>query len=44
MAEVEGPLETMIPSWVGEDMYQLMVDAGKLFAELGGYPLPQNRR
>lgn len=33
----------MIPSWIGGDAYQLMADAGKLFKELGGYPLPKSR-
>lgn len=43
MTEVEGPREAMVPDWIGGDAYQLMVDAGKLFKELGGYPLPQSR-
>ncbi|KAL1984430.1 hypothetical protein VTN96DRAFT_9124 [Rasamsonia emersonii] len=43
MAEIEGPREAMIPSWIGGDAYQLMADAGKLFKELGGYPLPKSR-
>lgn len=27
--------------WVGGDAVELMQNAGRLFAELGGYPLPR---
>jgi len=31
----------MIPSWLGPDVKDLMVNAGRLFADMGGYPLPK---
>lgn len=40
---MEGPRAEFTPEWVGEDVNAIMVKAGKLFADLGGYPLPKKR-
>jgi hypothetical protein len=32
-----------VPQWIGEEMHTLMVEGGKFFDELGGYPLPPAR-
>lgn len=38
---MEGPLAEFTPLWVGEEVSLVMTRAGKLFADLGGYPLPK---
>jgi len=43
MKEVEGPREELIPTWFGDDVVEQMMKGGKLFEELGGYPLPPPR-
>lgn len=43
MVEVEGPREATIPTWVGPQVAELMSKGGKLFDDLGGYPLPNPR-
>jgi NAD(P)-dependent dehydrogenase (short-subunit alcohol dehydrogenase family) len=43
MKEAEGPREKLIPEWFGGDVVELMTKGGKLFQELGGYPLPPPR-
>jgi hypothetical protein len=40
MKEVEGPREGFVSSWLGEDIFRMITEAGQLFKELGGYPLP----
>ncbi|CAK7205461.1 hypothetical protein SEUCBS139899_008236 [Sporothrix eucalyptigena] len=41
--ELENTRAALITQWMGEDVTTLMRDAGKLFAKLGGYPLPKSR-
>jgi hypothetical protein len=40
MREIEGPREQMVQGWLGSDIVDLMAQGGKLFDDLGGYPLP----
>ncbi|CAK7229567.1 hypothetical protein SBRCBS47491_007291 [Sporothrix bragantina] len=41
--ELETTRAALIKQWMGEDVTTLMAEAGKLFAKLGGYPLPKAR-
>ncbi|EPE09365.1 short chain dehydrogenase [Ophiostoma piceae UAMH 11346] len=41
--ELENTRSALIEDWMGDDVKQLMGGAGKLFASLGGYPLPKKR-
>ncbi|ERT03346.1 short chain dehydrogenase/reductase [Sporothrix schenckii 1099-18] len=41
--ELETTRAALVGQWMGEDVTALMAGAGKLFAELGGYPLPKKR-
>lgn len=43
MNEIEKRLGAMVPQWVGNEMHGLMVEGGRFFDELGGYPLPPAR-
>ncbi|CAK7566706.1 MAG: hypothetical protein SEPTF4163_004658 [Sporothrix epigloea] len=42
--ELEVPRAAFIEQWMGSDVTRLMGEAGKLFATLGGYPLPKARQ
>ncbi|CAK7274527.1 hypothetical protein SEPCBS119000_006218 [Sporothrix epigloea] len=42
--ELEGPRAAFVEQWMGSDVTKLMGEAGKLFAKLGGYPLPKARQ
>ncbi|OCL05069.1 NAD(P)-binding protein [Glonium stellatum] len=41
--EIEDARARLVPQWIGADMAQLMTEGGRLFDELGGYPLPKPR-
>lgn len=41
--EIEKSRTALVGEWMGEYMTGLMAKGGKLFEELGGYPLPQPR-
>lgn len=41
--ECEGPRESLIPTWFGDDVVGQMTKGGKFFNEQGGYPLPPAR-
>ncbi|KAL1897978.1 hypothetical protein Sste5346_003832 [Sporothrix stenoceras] len=41
--ELETTRAALVTQWMGEDVTTLMAEAGKLFAKLGGYPLPKKR-
>ncbi|KAK5053891.1 hypothetical protein LTR84_001853 [Exophiala bonariae] len=41
--EVEGPRNSMIASYMGEEVKQALTQAQQFFEQLGGYPLPQAR-
>ncbi|CAK7241761.1 MAG: hypothetical protein STHCBS139747_003231 [Sporothrix thermara] len=41
--ELETTQASMVGQWMGDDVVALMAAAGKLFAGLGGYPLPRAR-
>ncbi|CAK7236775.1 hypothetical protein SCUCBS95973_009725 [Sporothrix curviconia] len=41
--ELEMTRAALIGQWMGDDVTALMGEAGKLFAKLGGYPLPKAR-
>lgn len=43
MKETEGPLATLVPTWLGDDVVDQMTKGGKFFESLGGYPLPPAR-
>lgn len=43
MREVENTRKSLMPDWFGNDVADLLGSAGKLFAELGGFPLPRPR-
>jgi len=43
LREIEGPLENLAPSWIGNEIMDLMKQGGKLFEDLGGYPLPPEK-
>ena len=41
--EIEKRLGNLVPEWVGSEMHSLMVEGGRFFDDLGGYPLPPAR-
>ncbi|KIW05423.1 uncharacterized protein PV09_03933 [Verruconis gallopava] len=43
MVEIEKALDTLTSQWIGEEMLSVLVEGGKFFDELGGYPLPPSR-
>lgn len=43
MKEIEGPRDAMIQSWMGPEIMNFIVKGGRLYDELGGYPLPQRK-
>ncbi|KAH7412935.1 hypothetical protein BKA64DRAFT_616535 [Cadophora sp. MPI-SDFR-AT-0126] len=43
MKEIEKPHDALTEQWLGKDIVHLMSEGGKLFEELGGYPLPKYR-
>jgi hypothetical protein len=44
MLEIEKPRNDLIPTWMGEEMVELMGKSGAFFKELGHYPLPPTER
>ncbi|KAF1993632.1 NAD(P)-binding protein [Amniculicola lignicola CBS 123094] len=41
--EIEARRSELVGEWLGSDIAELMVEGGKFFDELGGYPLPKLR-
>ena len=44
MFEIEQPRADMVPTWMGQDVVQLMGKSAGFFGSLGGYPLPPINR
>lgn len=38
---MEGTRTELLPTWLGEDVAELMSNAMKLLTKMGGYPLPK---
>ena len=41
MRELEHTMKALIPWWIGQDAADLMQNVGRMFEDMGGYPLPK---
>ena len=44
MKELEASRAAILPAWMGEDTVETFQKAEEFFREVGGYPLPGERR